>query len=161
MIEVLITTIIVSILAVIAVPSFQNLLARNRLATQANEFVTDLNLARSEAIKRGERVTVCKSADGGNCTASDEWGQGWIVFMDVNGDVTVADPSNILRVRPAIQGATLTGDTEVANYISFVPTGATRLVNGRTQSGAISLNGTDQAITVFINTAGRVRTQKS
>jgi type IV fimbrial biogenesis protein FimT len=164
MIELLITVVIISILAVIAVPSFQNLMARNRVATQANEFVTDLNLARSEAIKRGQRISICKSEDGVTCTTDDGWDQGWIVFINTGSTIAVADVNDILRVRPALQGgSTLTGAGEVADYISFVPSGFSRQINGRTQSGTVTLSstGTDQEFSILINNAGRVRTEKS
>jgi type IV fimbrial biogenesis protein FimT len=70
-IELMITVVIASILLTIGVPSFQNLIRENRLATQANEFITALNMARSEAIRRGQNVTV--TANGGN------WNNGWVV----------------------------------------------------------------------------------
>jgi type IV fimbrial biogenesis protein FimT len=161
MIEVLITVVIISILAVIAIPSFQALLSSNRAATQVNEFVTDLNMARSEAIKRGQRITVCKSPDGGNCTSAGNWDQGWVVFIDVNNDATIADEDDIIRVRAGIGGATLVGSAEVQDFVSFVQTGASRLLNGRTQSGTITLNGSGQEFLILINTAGRVRTEKN
>jgi type IV fimbrial biogenesis protein FimT len=43
-------------------------------------------LARSEAIKRGEVVSICKSADGANCNDAGEWNGGWITFVNTDRD---------------------------------------------------------------------------
>ncbi len=82
LIELLMVIAIAAILASIAVPSYQWIMSRTRLSTQANELTTALSLARSEAVKRGVRVTVCKSSSGTGCTTSGNWQQGWIVFVD-------------------------------------------------------------------------------
>lgn len=71
LIELMITVAVGTILLTMAVPSFNSLIRDNRLTTQANEFISALNLARSEAIKRGLNVTVTPSA--GN------WNNGWTV----------------------------------------------------------------------------------
>jgi len=71
LIELMMTIAVAAILLSIAVPSYQNIIRENRLATQANDFVTALNMARSEAIRRGQRVTVTPT--GGS------WNNGWVV----------------------------------------------------------------------------------
>ncbi len=58
LVELMITLAVVAILATIAVPGFWNLIQNNRVTTQTNELVSALNLARSEAIKRGIEVRV-------------------------------------------------------------------------------------------------------
>ena len=72
MIELIVTMVVAAIVLTLGVPSFRELINNNRLTSGANEFVTALNLARSEAIKRSVRVTVCKSADGTTCTRHAE-----------------------------------------------------------------------------------------
>lgn len=71
LIELIITVAVASILFTVAVPSFQDTIRQNRLTTQANELITALNLARSEAIRRSQNVTVTPKAGG--------WSFGWIV----------------------------------------------------------------------------------
>ena len=105
-------------------PSFRAIIQNNRLATQLNEFVTALNVARREAIKRARTMTVCKSADGATCTTAGQWEQGWIVFLDVDGDgaVDAGDGDEVLRV----QGALLPGFTLNAgarHRVTYRPTG--------------------------------------
>lgn len=95
--ELLITLAIAALLMTMAVPNFRDFIMNNRLTTQANEFIGALNLARSEAVKRGESITVCSSDDQASCTGT-AWNAGWIVM--VTGD------SSVLRVYDALPGAT-------------------------------------------------------
>ncbi|MBH8581249.1 GspH/FimT family pseudopilin [Bisbaumannia pacifica] len=57
LIELLVTIAVVAILATVAVPGFQNLMATNRQASDYNEILAALNYARSEAVKRRDEVT--------------------------------------------------------------------------------------------------------
>ena len=109
LIELLITVAIVAILASLAAPSFRDSLIRNRLSGYNSDFITAINFARSESIKRGQTVTICRSSDGSSCAANGGWEQGWIVFTDNDGDGTVdtsappvASDDQILRVWPAL-----------------------------------------------------------
>lgn len=129
LIELMITLAIAVILLMIGVPSFQETIRQNRLTAYANEFVGALNLARSEAIKRSVRITVCKSADGVSCTTSGGYQQGWIVFNDPNSNATVDAPGEqVIRAYGGLsEGFTLIGNVSVANYVSFVPAGVSQL----------------------------------
>lgn len=83
----LMATAIVVIAIAMAAPHFSKILKDNALAASGNEFVHALNLARSEAVKRLKNVTVCQS--GGNhtaCSTTGDWSQGWIAFVDSNGN---------------------------------------------------------------------------
>ncbi|HEU4603853.1 MAG TPA: GspH/FimT family pseudopilin [Steroidobacteraceae bacterium] len=86
LIEMLATVSIVAILGALAAPSFQNLALSSERTTVVNNFFHALFLARSEAIKRGQVVTVCKSADGSTCLKAGEWTSGWIVFVNTDHD---------------------------------------------------------------------------
>lgn len=80
LIELLVTLSIAVILMTIAVPSFQDFFRRNRIESAVSNLMGSLNLARSEAIRRGVNVRVCKSSNGTDCnTDGNDWEQGWIV----------------------------------------------------------------------------------
>ena len=104
MIELMITLAIAGILIASAAPSFRTSIQNNRMVTQINELQTSLNLARSEAIKRNDNVTVCQSSNGTGCTGGN-WEDGWIIFVDEDfqGDVD-AGVDEILRVDGVISG---------------------------------------------------------
>ena len=117
LIELMVTLSVAAILLTVAVPNFQIFVMNNRMATQANDLITALNLARSEAVKRAANVTVCASSNTTSCTGT--WAQGWIV-RDAAGTP--------IRVQQALGGAsTLSGGTDVASTITFTSTGRTTI----------------------------------
>jgi type IV fimbrial biogenesis protein FimT len=120
--ELMITIAIVGILAGIAFPSFKSTIASNRLTTSANELVTALNLARSEAVKRGQQVVVRKTGS--------EWENGWRVFVDINRatasnqDAYDAGTDIELRVYSGLTGTiSLRGNTNFTDFVRYTPMG--------------------------------------
>lgn len=88
LLELMVVLAIAAILMAVAVPSFALLIQKNRLATQTNAFIGDLQFARAEAIKQGQPVTICASSDGSTCLGTTTWGTGWIVFADPDNTKT-------------------------------------------------------------------------
>ena len=87
LVELLTTLTIVAVLATVAIPSFHTFHLNNQRATVVNGFLHALFLARSEAIKRGQIVSVCRSSDGRNCESrTGDWRGGWIVFANRDRD---------------------------------------------------------------------------
>ena len=88
LIELLITIAITAVLMGLAVPSFKESIKNNRLATTINDYMTTLNFARSEALKRGLSITVRKVDDDSFTKRSStaNWEDGWDVFTDNNGN---------------------------------------------------------------------------
>lgn len=83
MLETLTCMAIVALLAAVGVPSFMNFVDNQNRLAGTNELAYSLGLARSEALKRAEFVTVCRSADGSSCAgAGNDWSVGWIVFAN-------------------------------------------------------------------------------
>lgn len=89
---------ITAVLTTTAIPAFSGLLQRNRITTEINTFVSHLHYARSEAVKRGERVVICRSADGQNCARTEGWHKGWITFADNNANRELDAGESLLRV---------------------------------------------------------------
>ena len=99
MIELMVVVAIIAVLATVAAPSFKDAILSNKLAGFANSFVSSVQLARSEAIKRNSTVRVCRSADGTSCATSGTWQQGWIVFHDINNDQAVSSGETVIQVQ--------------------------------------------------------------
>jgi type IV fimbrial biogenesis protein FimT len=118
MMELVMVIAIAGLLAAIGIPSFKYVTASNRIATELNALVGDLQFARSEAVKEGLPVTVCASTDGISCANSSTWNTGWIVFADSNGNKAVDANETVLRVQ---KNFTTTGstDTLVASNAAF------------------------------------------
>lgn len=156
---------VLAILVTIAIPAYTAMLTVHRLAAQANDLLTALHLARSEAIKRNTRVVVCKSAGGADCAGAGGWEQGWIVFADANNNASLDAGEDLLRREMALlAGYTLSGNGPVAAYVSYTPTGLTKLVSGAFQAGTLTLCpptlNVDEARQIVIGISGRPRVQK-
>ncbi len=175
LIELMVTLAVAAILLTVGVPSFRATVENNRLTTAANELVSALNLARSEAIKRGVRVTVCKSADGATCTTSGDWEQGWIVFVDLNGDGIFDDDGDtipcetgeecILRTYEALPtGYTLRAGKNFDNWVTYLPSGRSQGDSGplKEEDPYRLCHGSDisAARSIAVSTTGRVSVSK-
>lgn len=74
-IELMTVMVIAGVLLVLALPSFNDTLARRRLEGQANELVTDLAYAKSEAVQRNRNVALF-TGGGGTCYTIAMWTTG-------------------------------------------------------------------------------------
>ncbi len=125
LIELLITISIAVILMTIAVPGFQTLMISNRLSGITTEFMGTLNLARSETVKRGRPVTICRSSNGAACTGA--WSEGWLAFVDNDGDATVDGGDTVLRVYSALTDNYTANGT--ADFITYDRSGMATAAN--------------------------------
>jgi type IV fimbrial biogenesis protein FimT len=162
LLELLITLTIAFILVTLAVPAFGGLIKDNRMVLRVNSFIGMTNYARSEAVKRSSRVTLCPSSDGATCLTTGAWELGWIVFVDGDdsGDMSAGD--TFLQVHEELSGQSVTvrASFNLRRYISYNGNGLIRQVNGTLQSGTIAFCddrgvGTN-ARTVTVSAIGRL-----
>src|SRR5512139_1878517 len=166
LLELLVVLTIAGILLAIGVPGFASLLHSSRLSGTVNELVSSLHLARSEAIKRNTRVAMCPSQTGHACADSGGWHQGWLVFHDTNNNAALdADEVVILKHPGLPAGFRLTGNEPVSRYVSYTPTGMTKLVGGAFQAGTLTVceqsPNPGDARQVIISKTGRPRTVRT
>ncbi len=119
-IELMIVVGVIGILMAVGLPGLQNTVDRIGINSQVKSLVASLNYARSEAIKRATVVSVCGSSSGTDCAAGS-WSDGWLVFVDNNGDATggagsVDAGDEILRVYQGLSGNTLTYSADLQQY---------------------------------------------
>jgi len=145
LIELLVLVGIIGIVVTIGIPNFSQTIARNRLTTYANDLLTAINIARSEAVKRGVQVTILrKGANAG------QWESGWDIFVDSGGTEGFVDDGDatlceidaagapledcLLKTYPALKtGYTLrTGASTYQNYIAYASTGVSNQLAGDT-----------------------------
>jgi type IV fimbrial biogenesis protein FimT len=126
LIELLVTITIAGILIGLAIPSFTDTIRSNRLTTITNDFVSALNLARSEAVKRGKDVSIRK-LDTNSYTklgSSVQWDSGWDVFVDEDGDGKYETGDTLLRTYSALNaGYTLRPNSPFGSFIRFKSSG--------------------------------------
>ena len=90
LIELMAAIVLLSVMAVVAIPAMGNLFQNNTLIAFTNSFTSSIALARSEAIKRNLQVSMCALNDAGtNCGANGEWEDGWTVWVDTDNDNSV------------------------------------------------------------------------
>jgi type IV fimbrial biogenesis protein FimT len=128
----------------------------------SNSFLEALYLARSEAIKRGSRVVVCKSPDGTSCLSLGGWDQGWIVFHDANNDgAHQTSEEVILNYKASAATVHAFGNGNVSKYISYTHLGTAELTSGAFQAGSVTIcslfGQTGEERKIVINASGRAR----
>jgi len=143
LIELMITLSIFAILMAIAVPSLRAFIVSGELTGQANDVLAAINLARSEAVRRGQRAIFCPVASAAGvptttaCTdpGADSW-QGWMVFVDANSNGAYDAGEEMVRAGTlgggdvvAKASASLSG---AANRIVFRPDGIAKAHGGLT-----------------------------
>jgi len=160
LIELMVTLGVLSAMFMIGVPQFKRMTETNRIAGSINSLVGDLKLARTEAAKRSQIVTVCSSTNGLTCANSASWESGWLVFSDENRD-TIIDANDIILSSNAglPTGFTLSDiDFVSAGIIQYLPSGALR---GADPDGTFILcestnNDVERARGINISNMGRV-----
>lgn len=165
LVELLVVIAILGILLGTVMPWAATAADSMRLSSQANLYLASLHLARSEAIKRNSRVTLCKSADGMSCAGNGGWQQGWIIFHDANNNAAKDGAEVVVHQVPALPASfLLVGNQNVVRYVSFGASGGTHLVSGAFQAGTLTLcrqsAAGGEARDIVINSAGRARVQK-
>lgn len=122
LVELLVALAVAAILLGIGVPGLRQVLQSQRLAAASSDFFAAINLARSEAIRRGMQVDMAP-VDG------LDWRRGWAVFVDRNEDGRL-DPSDELillheAVHPAIRIESSMTDPKGV-YLAYNGAGRTR-----------------------------------
>lgn len=114
-VELMVVTAIIAIIAAFGIPSYNSVTTQNRMAGEINDLSNDVELARSTAISSGQPVVICPStnptASTPSCSGSDSWSTGWIVFTDVASppNQTFGTGDTLIRIHAALSTDTLTG----------------------------------------------------
>ena len=126
LIELMVTVAVLAILTAIAIPTMTQLIVRSRMDATLHEFVSAINMARSEAVRRATRVTLCRAASATTCGgAGTSWASGWIVFVDdgaTPGSIEVGE--EIVKSRSAWVGmSSVVTSPTVSGSISYTSNG--------------------------------------
>ena len=165
MVELMVTISVLAVLMAVGIPSFQGVIASSRVTTATNDFMATLAQARSNAIRRGGRVTVCKSADGASCVTTGGWEQGWIMFNDNDHSAATVNRDSSKDETITFSGPALTNGIVMKgnmDYVSFGADGLPKNMNGSGYFGTIricstvaSLSNDKRARDLIINRTGR------
>lgn len=165
LVELIITLTIAGILMALAIPAMKAFILDQRLTTQANDFIADLSLSRSEAIRRASNVVICKqggSVSSPSCSTSAAWSAGWVVFVDADSNGALASNESVLRIRQSLDGNNTLNAISGTNSIVFANTGLTTLSSGTEIAMRLcDSRGASKAVTVWVNFTGRARTDRA
>ena len=159
--ELLLTLTISSILLGSSIPFFTGILMNNRAVTISNDLLTALQIARSEAVKRNQDFTLCKSSDSLSCGGS--WSDGWIIFSDIDHDrrLDLLDGDTLLYAkRFTDMGFDISWNAfRSDNYIQYNAHGFIHSNNGTFRLCPPD-NNVHYARAIIINRVGRARVSK-
>lgn len=95
--ELMLTILVASIILSLGLPSLSKSVAKSRQRAEVNALFHGVYLARKEAIRRRQLVSMCPSPDGVTCRPGSDWSAGWILFENSDRDAPpVRDPSEPL-----------------------------------------------------------------
>jgi type IV fimbrial biogenesis protein FimT len=149
--ELLMTLLVGGVLLGIGVPNVMEFQRNGAMTATANDLVTGVLMARTEAVKRQAPVTLCLSTDATSATptcsagpATDDATLGFFVFVDENNNFNadgthnladgtdgngVRDAGELVLLQSAAPGDPIELSTD-CGYVSFAPTGFTRQAAG-------------------------------
>lgn len=160
MMELLVALAVGAILLTIALPGYAFLVNSSRLTTATNDLVAALQLARSEAIKRGIRVTVCKTSNAMAaapvCDPSASWQQGWLVFVDGGAKGVIDSEDVLLRVKDRVPPPAVITTSNFGSFVSYLPSGVSQAPNGLA-NGTLRVCVASVQRDIIINSTGRIR----
>lgn len=159
LIELMITIAIAAILITIAVPGFKSFISGNRMTTLANELVTELMVAKAEAVRRNASISICIKSSGSNvCNNSGNWQDGWLSFTDSNANGAVDTGDTVLKVHgPLPKGYTLAATGLNSSVrITYLPSGSVNAAGTFTlcQPGSYGRS-------IAVTTTGRTNTSRT
>jgi type IV fimbrial biogenesis protein FimT len=128
LIELLVVVAISALLMSLAAPSMREFIGKWQLSNAVNSYNSSLQLARSEAVKRGRVVRMCRSSDGTSCAtaaAANGWATGWLVYIDNDASGVLSTPDQVVVTQGAFSNfyniaSTTSGST---GTFVFTPTG--------------------------------------
>lgn len=115
--ELVIVLAIVSIIAMLVLPSLSDFIQHQQRHAASADLVRLLNTARSTAIAERTSVTLCPLDATGSCTGN--WSDELTAFRDPMRNRAVSNPSQIIRVLPEATPGERIGSTGLFNYLAF------------------------------------------
>ena len=164
-IELLIVITILAVLTAMAVPSFGPMIERWRTNQAVNNITSTIYVARSEAIKRGGRVSVRKMANGTDgcsfASTNQEWSCGWIIFVDADENGNLDAGEAILQSFQMPTSVNVMNNNSAASF-RFDRWGRTNNINAASFAIVPRASGvaSPAATAVCFSSGGRVRVVK-
>ena len=163
LVELLVALAIVAALLAAVGPAFHDWLGAYEVANHAKHLAETMTRARTDAVRTGDRVSLCKSPDQRQCADGGSWDGGFVVFVDENQNGLVDAGERILGIDGhAPRGITVTANRPLDDYVSYTSLGHARMLNGALQMGTFTVCRRGQrAMHVVLANSGRVRIERT
>ena len=167
LLELMVVLAIIAILTTLAAPSFTQLIQSNTISSNVNTFLADMRFARSESIRRGGGVVMCRSdapeavnptCGSGSGPGGHGWVSGWIIFQDWDNDGVQDTDEPLLRVKSPITSmdSIKEGDGTTSTQFRFTATGRLSTLTTPLQFGGSNYASDVQRL-VCVGLGGRAR----
>lgn len=148
LVELMVVVAILSILTMLAAPTFTEIILNNHLSSTSNRLVSSASMARTEAIKRNVTVTLCQSSNASTCGTNGNWELGWIIKT----------PTEVLlKESAAPAGYKVTG---TVSAIDFDPVGVGTTVASLTVCRATPSAGSQERV-IAVSATGKAISSKT
>ncbi|MGA8138503.1 MAG: GspH/FimT family pseudopilin [Pseudomonas gingeri] len=155
LIQLLIGLSLIALLAHLAMPSFRETVDAHRRQVSAEELISGLRTARTEAILRQRDVVIH--------ALEEDWSRGWRIIVDRSGQGHL-DPGNPVLVERRGDGVTpIKGNRWLEQFVRFTPLGSLNPQNGASMGGTLHICARDQPVShhqVILAATGRIRLEK-
>ncbi|MDH4049285.1 MAG: GspH/FimT family pseudopilin [Gammaproteobacteria bacterium] len=127
--ELLITVLVIGVVVTLGIPNLSAYTQNSRMTSTANDLHSSFLLSRSEAARAKSNITICASANsmaGAAASCGGNFNQGWIIFVDTDGDIVRDAGEAILRPHAAVPNGVNIIPDNGATYFSYAATGLGR-----------------------------------
>jgi prepilin-type N-terminal cleavage/methylation domain-containing protein len=160
LVELLLAIAILGILAALGPPSFTQLMAGTRLNAVESDLLSLLASARSSALMRNQRVTLCRSTDGLQCAGTARQGEqrwkGALLFVDLDQNSVVGNDETVFYVANFHTAATILWNR--GDSLVYQPDGTA--LGGSNGTFRVQVPNSDQEQHVVVSLIGRVRSAR-
>jgi type IV fimbrial biogenesis protein FimT len=190
LVETLFVMFVLAVMCGVVASSMRWMQQKIQIQTAAEDLLNAVLTARTEALRREKRVTLCVAeplqiqaklsaaefasslpnrchlGTGKTDNTAASWQQGWLMFVDDNSNGIWDPGEDLLQQHPALGSVvSATGNSTVTRFVSFGANGRSLVLNGGFQAGKITfcehLTQASPGWLLIINAIGRPRLEKA
>lgn len=121
-IELMVVLSIVSISAAMVTPSLSNMIAQRQMNTFHQTLITALRFTKLQAINLNKIISLCPSANKTSCDVTNQWQNGFIAFIDENGNGWGPGDS-VIRQWRGQETLIVKNPAAAPNFVGYTPRG--------------------------------------
>lgn len=165
LVELLVTLAILVILLAIGVPSMQKFLTGRLAIANADAMASGLKYARSEALKRGQAVSMCLTTNADTVaptcsTSTQNWASGWLIYVDPTRACTFDNTQLLVKVQQQFTNGGAANGTSDRRCLTFTPDGLSVASNTTMSIMSPDHSDTHAKRCVVLSQQGRVQVVK-